>query len=226
MWAVIRARESSTPWGTAAAVWRCRFISAAPWADGSVAAANCRCFPTGPGRRCRGLPTSRRYWLWRAWGFGYATRWDAEPSAPRSRDLLLIQRPWRSSGDGGAELTENVDEPVDVAGFVLHRECPLLFVAGRHEPAPVHEPRPRCVEEVRVGLEEASVVHERLAPVGHAPLAAEVDDVRRDVVGGDGLCAPLGQPSPNLLEMLVGVSAEDLGQRCQPGRGRQRVPVE
>ncbi len=48
----------------------------------------------------------------------------------------------------------------------------------------------------------------------------------RDVVRGDGLRAPVGQATPQLLEVLVGVGGEDLGERGQPGRRHQGVAVE
>ena len=48
----------------------------------------------------------------------------------------------------------------------------------------------------------------------------------RDVVRGDGLGASVGQATAHLLEVLVGIGGEDLGQRRQPGRGGQRVAVE
>ncbi len=67
-----------------------------------------------------------------------------------------------SAGDGGAELAEDLDVAVDVGVLVLDRQRPLLLVARRHEDAPVDEPRPRGVEEVGVGLEEAAVVDEGL----------------------------------------------------------------
>ena len=37
---------------------------------------------------------------------------------------------------------------------------------------------------------------------------------------------PSARRLPDLLEVLVGVGGEDLGERRQSGRGRQRVPVE
>ena len=49
-WAAIPGRESSTPWATAAPVWRCPPISAGPSGAGWAARASCRPSPAAAGR--------------------------------------------------------------------------------------------------------------------------------------------------------------------------------
>src|ERR1700722_12111214 len=78
-----------------------------------------------------------------------------------------------STGDGDAELAEDLDEAVDVAVVVLDRQGPLLLVARRQEDAAVDHPGPGGVEQIGVGLEEAPVVDQGLGSVGDAALATQ-----------------------------------------------------
>ena len=112
---------------------------------------------------------------------------EALPGLPHTADervrLALAADASVAERSARAEVGERVDVAVDVGFGVLHRERPLLLVAGRHEQAAVDHPRVRRRVEVGVRLEEVAVVAERLGPVRHAALGAEIHRVRGDVVG-------------------------------------------
>ena len=214
MWAVTPTPASSTPWGTAAAAWRCRFISAGPSDGGCAAEVTCRCSRAVPGPRCRGPPVSRRLLAVGRRGVPGARRAGAL-KGPRSRGhdpapqpATVAQNSAKTSTNRSMCTASCCTDSVHCSSLPGVMKTPR-FTSHAHE----------RVEQVRVGFEEAPVVHQRLAPVRHAPLATEVDDVRGDVVRGDGLRAPVGEATAHQLEVLVGIGGEDLGER-RPARPR------
>ena len=88
------------------------------------------------------------------------------PGARRAGALSGADRGHGTGGPQPATVAQNSPKTSTnrsmCAVVVLHRQRPLLLVARRHEDAPVHEPRPRGVEEIGVGLEEAPVVDQGL----------------------------------------------------------------
>src|SRR4029079_14582791 len=96
-----------------------------------------------------------------------ATTARARATASPCGPVTVLRR-----GERGAEVGELVDVAVDVGLRVLHRQGPLLLVAGRHEDAAVHRPRVGRQVQLRVGVEEVAIVPQRLERVRPAALRA------------------------------------------------------
>ena len=109
-WAVTATPASCTPWGTAGAAWRCRSTSAGPWAGGcAVDGEPCRC---SRGRPWPAVPWPAHVpWLLAVAGRGVQ---GARRAGALKRSRPRVTAAGSSTGDGGAEFAEDVDEPVDV----------------------------------------------------------------------------------------------------------------
>ena len=140
--------------------------------------------------------------------------------------------PWARSrcswgGEGGAEVGELLDVAVDVGLGVLHRERPLLLVAGRHEDARGSSPTGTTRGRAR-GWCRGSRGSSAAARAGRTRSPS-----RRGRPRGPGCRArpsPSRSPSASRVpmrgEVLVRVGGEHLGQRREPGGGDERVAVE
>src|SRR6476620_7003068 len=81
-------------------------------------------------------------------------------AGPKAGHAVSVATPFgcRSGGELLAVRAERVDVGLDVALGVLHRDRPLLLIAGGHEDAPIDHPWVRGPVEVGHGLQEVPVV--------------------------------------------------------------------